>query len=180
MAFQIFTQLPLAMYIINYLCCLCKVENLQWSDHEISTAIQICCEKDQWYWLFTLNNEKRDKEQEFCEDRLSHARTIEGTQKLRVFIPKSTSELFVKQYSKSESGREAEVTTDVDRFTTEDIRDIVTIIHNNQSYLGCILHTYPDNFEIKVICLMPAGPKPSFTYPHRLDIVTLPHFRRPM
>ena len=80
----------------------------------------------------------------------------------------------MKQYSKSENGREAEVTTDVDRLTTEDIKGFVTIKYDKQWYLACILQTYPDTSEVKVSCLMPAGPKPSFTYPHRVDIVTLP------
>ena len=52
------------------------------------------------------------------------------------------------------------------------IKGFVTVMYDSRWYLACVLQTFPSTLEVKLSCLKPAGPSPSFVYPWRTYILT--------
>ena len=110
----------------------------------------------------------------FCHERFKISRSIEGTQKLHAFIPKSNSKLLVKPYSRSENCKEVEVATAFQGLNFGEIRGFVTVKYDNNWYVACVLDTFIDMFEVKVSFLLPAGPSKSFKYSQLSEQALLP------
>lgn len=113
------------------------------------------------------------EEQSLLAERFSMASTIPGTQKLHSFVPRSLSELEVKFVSNMTNSRTVRASKQTS-FSFDDIKGFVTAVYNEKWYLGCVLETYPESMEVKVTFLEPSGPSPSFKYPSKSDILTVP------
>ncbi len=121
------------------------------------------CAKEEW--------EEESKE---LQVRSEKAKTLQGTQKLHAFVPISQSTLEVKLCPKSADKREVKLTAEED-VPFENIKGFVTVRYDNRWYLGCVLQTFPEDAEVKVSFLHPAGPFHSFCYPAgRPDILVVP------
>ena len=64
--------------------------------------------------------------------------------------------------------------TAVPTLSFEEIKGFVTVKYGGQWYLACVLQVFPDTSEVKVKCLEFGGPRPSYKYPSRDDILALP------
>lgn len=117
--------------------------------------------------------EEYDTETLQLQARLGNARTIPGTLRLHTFIPKGRGQLEVKAYSNStEAGVISMLPGVKEDLAFDDLKGFVTVMYNNRWYLACILQTFPLTLEVKLSCLEPAGPSPSFVYPQSPDILT--------
>lgn len=112
-------------------------------------------------------------EKTLLKERFDTASTIPGTQKLHSFVPISLSELQVKFVSNITDFQTVRVVKQTS-LLFEDIKGFVTAMYDKKWYLACVLQTYPDIMEVKLTFLEPNGPSPSFKYPRRTDILTLP------
>ena len=112
-------------------------------------------------------------EKTLLKERFDTASTIPGTQKLHSFLPISLSELQVKFVSNITDFQTVRVVKQTS-LLFEDIKGFVTAMYNKKWYLACVLQTYPDSMDVKLTFLEPNGPSPSFKYPRKTDILTLP------
>lgn len=135
----------------------------EWASENISAMTFAYCTKDDY------------KHQEiFLRERFQQSRTIPGTQKLHCFIPITQNKLHAKVFSNSSTMKEERVTlSGIDELPLEDINGFITVVHNDQWWVGCVLHMDEDSKIVTVNLLYPQGPSQSFKYPSKQNIITV-------
>ena len=105
------------------------------------------------------------REEVLLEKRFDNSRTIPGTRKLHSFIPVSENKVCTRVYSLSTISKVERVTIQENELALEDVSGFITCLHEEQWWVGCVLHVDEDNREVLVKFLHPHGPSPSFRYP---------------
>ena len=106
------------------------------------------------------------KEANLLKERLLKAQTIKGTRKLHQIIPVSHTEVAVKQFSLDiRSVSKKVVKYETEPIQIDDVSGYVTVIYENNWWLGYVLEKDFNSGEVTVKYLHPHGPSPSFTFP---------------
>ena len=61
----------------------------------------------------------------------------------------------------------------IDELQLEDINGFVAVVHNEQWWVGCVLHTDEDSKTVTVNLLYPQGPSQTFNYPAKQNFITV-------
>jgi len=107
----------------------------------------------------------------FLKNSFDQALTVKGTQQYHAFIPKTTSKIFVKNFSMDPEGYEKVVSKSPDKLKLADISGYITVVYEANWWLGYVLQKNEELDEVKVTFLHPAGPATSFSYPRIADIL---------
>ena len=135
----------------------------EWASENISAMAFTYCTTDDY-----------KREEIFLHDRFQQSRTIPGTQKLHCFIPLTKNKLHTKMFSYSSTPKEERVTlSETVELPLEEINGFVTVAHNDEWWIGCVLHTDEDSKTVTMNFLCPQGPSHSFKYPHKQNITTI-------
>ncbi|KAL5509316.1 hypothetical protein EMCRGX_G004658 [Ephydatia muelleri] len=118
-----------------------------------------------------ISTTKYEAEDLLLRKRLDSALTIVGTHSFHAYypIPNETNKLMVKVYSHSPTSEIVRVSTQRDILAMKDISGYVICEYSSRWWLALVIETYDDQEEVKVSFLHPAGPSPSFSFPHRVD-----------
>lgn len=144
---------------------------------QILTSFQLyswCKENIQTCHFIYVKLEEHVEEEKILEERFSISQTIVGTQKKHCFIPQSTFQLKTKTFSASSDSIIDNVVKSEDYVPLEDINGFVACLYDNKWYVGCVLNLIEDRNEVQISFLQPHGPSPSFTFPSRADILSVP------
>ena len=77
-------------------------------------------------------------------------------------------------FSYSSTPKEERVTlSETVELPLEEINGFVTVVHNDQWRIGCVLHTDEDSKTVTMNFLCPQGPSHSFKYPPKQNIITI-------
>lgn len=135
----------------------------EWALENISAMNFTYCTKDDYR-----------RQEIFLHDRFQQSRTIPGTQKLHCFIPLTQNKLHTKAFSYSNILKEERVTiSGMDELPWEDINGFITVVHDDQWWVGCVLHTDEDSKVVRVNLLHPQGPSQSYKYPSKQNIISV-------
>lgn len=107
----------------------------------------------------------------FLKNRFDQALSIKGTHQYHAFIPKTTSTIFVKNFSLDSEICLKEVSKSPDKLKLSDISGYITVAYEANWWLGYVLQKNEELDEVKVTFLHPPGPSTSFTYPRNADIL---------
>ena len=136
----------------------------EWASDNISTIVFTYCTTDDYKIT-----------ESFLDNRFQKSKTIPGTQKLHCFIPLTKNTLHTKVFSNSKILKEEKVTLcETDELPFEEINGFVTAVHNDQWWIGCVLHIDEISREIKINFLCPQGPSQSFKYPAKQNTLVIP------
>lgn len=133
-------------------------------------------------------------ENEEMQERFKLCKRIPGTRKFHAFIPESETTLTAKLFSRAASGVKATVIKKPDEpdepddldeengldepseqnLEIDDIKGFVICMYDKKWWLACVLQTFSVTEEVKMTFLHPHGPNPSFVYPEKPDILSLP------
>ena len=113
------------------------------------------------------------EEESLLRERFLKSCTIPGTRKLHAFIPITRSTLCTKEYSMSSNSKEKRVTALEDDLQIEDIHGFVTCSHEEQWWVGCVIHVDEDTLAVTISILQPHGPSSSFRFPAVPNVVNI-------
>lgn len=126
--------------------------------------------------FFYVTNEDFVSEEKVLKSRFEEAVAVSGTQKYHAFIPLETSRVKTKFYSFSDDfeTHKVQISPGAEDIPFEEIVGFVACAYDNEWWLAHV--NLKDNIEkeITVSFLHPKGPATSFTYPRRLDTLTVP------
>ena len=121
-------------------------------------------------------NEDHLNEEAALNERFARARTIAGTQKLHAFIPASKHTVVTKIFSAAAEKKNASVCVLEDELELNKINGFVACVYGEEWWLGCVLEVNESEEEVKLSFLHPHGPAPSFKYPSRNDVLSVPAY----
>lgn len=126
--------------------------------------------------FFYVPNQDYLENEKFLEKRFNDAIAVTGTQKYHAFIPESKFKIKTKVISNSESYdvHKIQVGPGVEDMPFDQISGFVACAYDNKWWLSCVLSRNDTEQEVNVSFLHPSGPCPSFTYPRRADILSIP------
>ena len=90
------------------------------------------------------------------------------------FIPLTKNKLHTKVFSYSSTPKEERVTlSETVELPLEEINGFVTVVHNDEWWIGCVLLTDEDSKTVTMNFLCPQRPSHSFKYPPKQNIITI-------
>ena len=148
-------------------------------ENQILTPLQLfqwCKEHISTVKFFYVPNQDYLENEKFLEKRFNDAIAVTGTQKYHAFIPESKLKIKTKiiSYNDNYDVHKIQVGSDAEDVPFHQISGFVTCAYDNNWWLACVLSKDDNEQEVNVSFLHPCGPCPSFTYPRRADILSVP------
>lgn len=126
--------------------------------------------------FFYVPNQDYVQEEKILEKRFNEAITVTGTQKYHTFIPETKVKIKTKVISDCETYdvHKIQVGLDAEDVPFHHISGYVACAYDNKWWMAYVLSKDEVEEEINVSFLHPYGPAPSFTYPRKEDLLTVP------
>lgn len=151
------------------------------TDNQILTPFQLF----QWgvrnipsVTFFYVTNEEYVEEEKVLKTRFKEAVAVVGTQKFHAFIPLDKDKVQTKIYSFSTNmeTHKVQMSPSDEDVLFEEIVGYVACAYENEWWVACVLTKDQVEEDVKVSFLHPSGPSPSFAYPRKADILTVPKY----
>lgn len=126
--------------------------------------------------FFYVPNQEYVEEEKLLKNRFEESIAVVGTLKFHAFIPLATDTVEAKIYSHSDKSEmhKVQVSPGVEDVPFQEIVGFVACVYEKQWWMACVLSKNEVEEDVSVSFLHPSGPSPSFTYPRRADILTVP------